>query len=141
MKTNVYVTKSDMQRLRGMLATLSPVEGPHSAYVRDLTEELNRATILEDRAVRKDVITMNSTVRLTDLDSGETLTLTLVFPHAADIERNRISILAPIGTAMLGYVVGDTFEWRVPGGLKRLRVEEIVSQPEYQPESNGAAKE
>ncbi len=141
MKKNVYVTESDMKRLRGMLANLSPVAGLHSAYVRDLTEELNRAVILKDNEVRKDVITMNSTVRLTDLDSGETVTLTLVFPHAADIERNRISILAPIGTGMLGYAVGDTFEWRVPGGLKHMRVEEIVSQPEYEPEADGAATE
>jgi regulator of nucleoside diphosphate kinase len=73
---------------------------------------------------------MNSTVRLRDLDSGEVETYTLVYPNEADAEENRISVLAPIGTAIIGYRVGDVIKWPVPGGFVRLRVEEILYQPE-----------
>jgi regulator of nucleoside diphosphate kinase len=58
------------------------------------------------------------------------MTWTLVFPEDADIDQNRISVLAPIGTAMLGYSVGDTIEWPVPEGLRRIQVKEILYQPE-----------
>jgi regulator of nucleoside diphosphate kinase len=61
------------------------------------------------------------------------MTCTLVFPDDADIDQNRISVLAPIGTAMLGYSVGDAFEWQVPAGLTRFKVKEIL----YQPEASG----
>jgi len=80
--------------------------------------------------VPPDVITMNSRVRLYDLDADEELIFTLVFPEDADPAENKISVLAPIGMAMLGYRVGDTFEWEVPAGISRLRVLEILYQPE-----------
>lgn len=73
---------------------------------------------------------MNSMVRLKDLDSGEEMTYTLVFPDMADISSKKISILAPIGTALIGYKVGDSIEWEVPAGIRKLKVEEIVYQPE-----------
>jgi len=64
------------------------------------------------------------------LDTGEEMIFTLVFPGNASIERDRISVVAPIGTAMLGHRVGDEFEWEVPAGSVRLRVEEVLYQPE-----------
>ena len=73
---------------------------------------------------------MNSTVVLRDLDTGEVETYTLVYPNHADIARNRLSVLAPVGTAILGYHVGDVVRWRVPAGVRRLRVEEVLFQPE-----------
>ena len=76
---------------------------------------------------------MNSTVVLTDLDTREEETYTLVYPENADTAQGKVSILAPIGTAMLGYRVGDVFEWEVPAGKRRLKVEKIV----YQPEASG----
>ncbi len=79
---------------------------------------------------------MNSTVCLEDLETGEEMTYTLVFPNEADIDQNKISVLAPIGTAMLGYRVGDTVEWPVPSGISRLQVKQIL----YQPEANGIAE-
>ncbi|KAB2835548.1 MAG: transcription elongation factor GreAB, partial [Candidatus Brocadia sp.] len=69
-------------------------------------------------------------VVLQDLETGEEETYTLVFPENADIARGKISILAPIGTAMLGYEAGDAFEWKVPAGKRRLKVKQILYQPE-----------
>jgi regulator of nucleoside diphosphate kinase len=73
---------------------------------------------------------MNSRVKLVDLESDETMEYTLVFPQDADLAEGKISVLAPIGTAMLGYRVGDVFSWQVPSGERRIRVEAILYQPE-----------
>ena len=73
---------------------------------------------------------MNSSVRLKDLDTKKELTYTLVFPSDADAGQNRISVLAPIGTALIGYRVGDIITWEVPAGRRRLKVEKIIYQPE-----------
>jgi regulator of nucleoside diphosphate kinase len=73
---------------------------------------------------------MNSTVRLIDLETGEPETYTLVYPENAEPAAGKISILAPVGTAMLGYAVGDVFEWEVPAGMRRLKVDAILYQPE-----------
>ena len=75
-------------------------------------------------------MTMNSRVRLKDLNSGDERIYTLVFPTEADVTQNKISILAPVGTAMLGYRVGDKIDWPVPSGMKTFRIEEILYQPE-----------
>jgi regulator of nucleoside diphosphate kinase len=65
-----------------------------------------------------------------DLDSGKVITFTLVFPSDADVEQDKISVLAPLGTAVLGYRLGDTFEWRMPGRVRRLKLEQVLYQPE-----------
>ena len=89
--------------------------------------------IVDPEEVPNDVITMNSRADLLDLESGETLTFTLVFPADANVEEGRISVLAPIGAGMLGYRVEDEFEWNVPAGTRRMRVMRV----DYQPEAAG----
>jgi len=69
-------------------------------------------------------------VRVRDMKSGAEMDISVVFPSEADSEQGKISVLAPIGTALLGYRVGDVVEWKVPGGLRRLKVERILYQPE-----------
>jgi regulator of nucleoside diphosphate kinase len=98
-----------------------------------LTEELRRAAIVDPKNVPGDVITMNSRAEMRDLVSGETVAFTLVFPSEANIDEEKISVLAPIGAGMLGYRVGDQFEWNVPGGLRRMKVIKV----DYQPEAAG----
>jgi regulator of nucleoside diphosphate kinase len=78
---------------------------------------------------------MNSRVKVKDLNSGRVTTYQIVFPGEADIAKNRISVLAPIGTGLLGYSAGTTIEWQVPSGMRRFRILEV----EYQPEAAGAA--
>ncbi|HOD65029.1 MAG TPA: GreA/GreB family elongation factor, partial [Smithellaceae bacterium] len=80
-----------------------------------------------------DVITMNSKVIITDTESGEKTTYTLVFPSAANISENKLSIMAPLGMALLGYRTGDIIEWPVPSGVRKLKVDKII----YQPEASG----
>jgi regulator of nucleoside diphosphate kinase len=98
--------------------------------LRMLQEELERACVVAPEEVPSDVVTMNSKVQVREMTSGEKTTYTLVFPDQADIEQGKISVVAPIGTAMLGQRVGDEFEWQVPAGPVRLRVDEVLYQPE-----------
>jgi regulator of nucleoside diphosphate kinase len=95
-----------------------------------LRPELGRARVVPDDQVPPDIVTMNSVVRLRDLDSDETEEYELVYPADADVAYNRISDLAPTSTAILGYRAGDVIEWPVPAGLRRPQVEEVLDQPE-----------
>lgn len=126
----LIVTHNDRARLEGLLTASRTADGQPCEYLTALRGELQRAQTVRPSEVPPNVITMNSTVRLRDLDSGERETYTLVYPHEADASAGRISILAPIGTAMIGYRVGDTIEWPVPSGVARLKVEAVLYQPE-----------
>jgi regulator of nucleoside diphosphate kinase len=127
---SIYVTQPDYQRLNGLIEITRERNGVDREYLDKLEAELDRAEIVDPRHIPADVITMRSKVRLKDLVSGEANTYSLVFPTEADFNKGKISILAPIGTAILGYKLGDTIEWPVPSGLRRLKVDEILYQPE-----------
>ena len=130
---NIYITDNDMRRLRELIMVARQFKKEEERYLQELEAELNRATIIKSQDVPPDVITMNAEVHLRDLNMKEEITYTLVFPDQADASQGRVSILAPIGTALLGYSVGDTIEWKVPAGVAKLKVEKII----YQPEANG----
>ena len=129
----IYITESDMEKLQDFLVAPTTAGGRDKQHLRELSEELNRAEVVPSKNIPGDVITMNSRVRLRDLDSREELVYTLVFPDKANAQQNKISILAPIGTALIGFRVGDTITWKVPRGVRRLKVEEVL----YQPEASG----
>jgi regulator of nucleoside diphosphate kinase len=95
-----------------------------------LGEELERAVEVEPADVPGDVVTLNSTVRVRDLEGDTSMDYTIVMPGEANYEAGRISVLAPLGTALLGYRVGDEIEWEVPRGIRRLRIEAVLYQPE-----------
>jgi regulator of nucleoside diphosphate kinase len=129
----IYITANDAEKLRELIWKAQRTEYRHSTYLQMLSSELARAMIIDENAVPPDVITMNSQVSLVDSDTGEEMLYTLVFPEDADAIQGKISVLAPIGTAMLGYRVGDDFEWDTPGGKRKIRVIKVV----YQPEASG----
>ena len=128
--TTIYITEHDHERLSAMIETNRERNASDMEYLKRLEEELDRAEIVDPKEIPADVITMRSKVRLKDLVSGETNVYSLVFPKEANFSEGRISVLAPIGTAILGYKRGDIIEWPVPSGLRRLKVDEILFQPE-----------
>ena len=130
---SIQITEFDLERLKKLLQDAQYTDYRKSDYLKKLRMEIDRAEVVAPRDLPGDVITMNSTVCMVDLETGEDETYTLVFPENADLRQGKISIFAPIGTAMLGYEVGDVFEWEVPAGKRRLRVEKIL----YQPEASG----
>ena len=102
----------------------------HGTLVDDLKRELQRGQVVPASQVQPRIITMNSRVRLTDLQTEEKETYTLVYPDDANINEGKLSVLAPLGTAMLGARVGQVIEVRAPVGLRRLKVDRILYQPE-----------
>ena len=132
-KNPIYVTSQDKQRLEDLLMELEASDPRKHGDLKALTEELHRAVIVDPKDVFSDVITMNSRAEMRDLETGETVAFTLVFPSDANIDEEQISVLAPIGAGMLGYRVGNEFEWNVPDGLRRMKVTKI----DYQPEAAG----
>jgi regulator of nucleoside diphosphate kinase len=130
-EATIYITEVDRRRLEKLIEIAGERDrrADHE-YLRKLAHELDRAETVAPEEVPGDLITMRSKVRLKDMNTGEEMIYTLVFPAEADSGDGKISVLAPIGTAMLGYRVGDLIEWQVPSGLRRLKVEELLYQPE-----------
>jgi regulator of nucleoside diphosphate kinase len=120
----IVITDHDLQRL---LPILEQSDTPASEL---LDWELHRATIVEQRRVAPDVVTMNSEVVYEDFATGGRRTIRLVYPKDADASRGRISVLAPIGCALLGLRVGQDIEWQLPAGRRHVFVVEIPYQPE-----------
>lgn len=129
----IQITQFDLERLQKLLLDARATDYRKSEYLEKLQAEIDRARVVQPKDIPSDVVTMNSTVSIEDLDTKEEEVYTLVFPEDADVQQGKISILAPIGTAMLGYEVGDTFEWDVPAGKRRLLIKKIL----YQPEASG----
>jgi regulator of nucleoside diphosphate kinase len=128
MKPRVTLSSLDYDRLEALLDSLPDNAFPAKAA---LQAELDRADIIEPEQMPPDVVTMNSTVRFALLESSETFSLTLVYPKDADGKGERISVLAPVGSALLGLSAGDEIEWPGPGGKPiRVRIVEVVYQPE-----------
>ncbi|HEU5235382.1 MAG TPA: nucleoside diphosphate kinase regulator [Terriglobales bacterium] len=126
----IFVTEEDMQRLSDLVESAERISSRDLQHLRLLKEELAQAEIVTSDEIPADVVTMNSRVRLKDLDSGRESIYALVFPRDADVAQGRISVLAPIGTAIIGYRAGDVIVWSVPAGERRFRLEEILYQPE-----------
>jgi regulator of nucleoside diphosphate kinase len=126
----IIITESDRLNLETLLSSEFAKIAGHAPRFDELKAELQRAEVVSPDDIAHDVVTMNSTVVLRDLETGEQETYTLVFPREADIAAGRLSVLAPIGTAILGEHVGDDVHWRVPDGWRRLKIEEIIYQPE-----------
>lgn len=127
---DIVVTQKDLERLNQLLRDSRESRVESEEYLRALAEELGRATVVAPEDVPPDTITMNSTARVAVEGSRKHQTWTIVFPQHANMDEGRISVLAPLGTALLGYREGDTLEWNVPAGRRRYRVVKIVHQPE-----------
>jgi regulator of nucleoside diphosphate kinase len=126
----IYITKFDMDRLLELIEGVRSSPKHNKVNLDLLEKELYRGILVDSACVPKEVITMNSTVSVTDTESGEQMTYTLVFPYAANIAENKLSILAPLGMALIGYRKGDLIEWSVPSGVRKIKVNEIIYQPE-----------
>ena len=128
MAKTIYITSHDKKQLKELLTTgISSAEalGPQ---VRKLDNEINKAAVIQPEQADPDLITMNSRVLL-QVD-GADMDLWLVYPQEADVDENKVSVLSPIGTAILGYSKGDTIHWEIPSGTAEIFIKEILYQPE-----------
>lgn len=105
----------------------SLVAGTDLDAARHLEEELGRVNIVEPDAFPNDVVTMNSTVKYVEVGVGKEITIILVYPHDANIEENKVSVLAPVGAALIGLRKGQEIKWPFPGGKeRRLKVIDVL---------------
>lgn len=126
-RPEITVSTADLDRLEGLLGELR-AGAPEIAD--GLRTELDRARIVEPEEMPADVVTMNSTVRFADEESGKEFERTLCYPEEATGGADKVSILAPLGSALLGLSVGQRIDWPVPGGrMAHIRILEVVSQP------------
>lgn len=116
---DLFVSLNDFARLRKLV-------GDHP-----LADELERAIVVPSDRIQKDIVTMHSRVIYLDESTGATREVELVYPDEADPMAGKVSVLAPVGSALLGLSVGQSIDWEFPTGeAHRLRVERVLFQPE-----------
>jgi regulator of nucleoside diphosphate kinase len=125
-KDRIYITKTDLEKLQSILENRVPADAEERRNLERLEEELDRAEVVSRDQLPTNVITMHSEVQFQDLDTREVKQYKLVFPSERVPGSESVSILAPLGTALLGYTAGSTIHWPVPKGIRRLKVLKIV---------------
>ncbi len=126
----IFMTQLDVKRLQELIRHGGHFGENGPFYLKQLEAEILRAEIVDPQKIPRDVVTMNSLVKFRDLNDREIYIYSIVYPNAADYAKGRVSVLAPIGMALLGCRVGDVVEWPVPAGVRRLKIEEVLYQPE-----------
>lgn len=127
-RPEITISSLDSERLYDLIDAL-----PANSYagVNELIDELDRANVVEPAEIPPTIVTMNSTVKFVVQSSKEEFMLTLVYPKDLDASGKKLSILAPVGSALLGLSQGDEIEWPKPGGgLIQVKIEEVTYQPE-----------
>ncbi len=118
---NIYISSTDFEKLSRLANNVK------NSAAEELEEELGRAVVVPDSELSPTIVAMNSTLKFRDLESKSESTITLVYPEKADAGEGRISILAPIGIALIGLKLDEIIEWPVPGGqTRRLQVVSIT---------------
>lgn len=126
---SITVTEHDYDRIDALLTKA----GDNAPGILELRAELERADVVAAEEMPADIVTMNSLVAFENVDTGKSFELALVYPKDIDGSAGKVSILAPVGSALLGLTVGQTIQWQLPGGnVLKLKVLEVRDQPESQ---------
>lgn len=129
-KKIIYITEADKAKLEKLLTEEMLKANKGFGHLEGLTKELMKAKVVDSANVPSNVITMNSKVLLKHLDSGKSEEYVLVFPKQASEKTNKVSVLSPTGTAMIGCRAGDVFGVKTQDGERQMMVEQILYQPE-----------
>ena len=132
---SLLIRRTDFDNLQHLLDTSGAARD--AAVLEHLEQELARAEVVEQ--VPPGVVTMNSTVLFEDAETGARREVRLCYPHEARREPGCVSVLAPVGSALLGVREGESIDWQVPGGLRRLRVVQVVQHSQPEPQAQPAA--
>lgn len=129
----LFITDFDMKRFEWLVSNSDKFDEEYKCHLSNLGNELKNAIVIEQTAIPSDVITMRSRFKIRNIDTNEVQTYTLAFPFDAIEEKNIISILSSFGTAVIGCKIGSIFDVNTSSGKQKMRIEEII----YQPESAG----
>jgi regulator of nucleoside diphosphate kinase len=128
-QSQLVITETDFDRLSHLVD--SPrYRTSHAALLMTLKGELDRGRVVRPESVPRGIVTMNSRVRVRDLRLDETENYILAYPEEADIGEGKLSVLAPLGIALLGARTGQVIKFEAPGGMRRLKIEKVLYQPE-----------
>lgn len=130
------LTETDYHTLRNILRSLSPAF--KSKEVKEFADELERTRVVKDNALTDDVVRLYSTVKVEDVDRKTTMTIQLVKPEEASLVTGKVSVFAPLSIALIGYKKNDSIDWKLPTGVKRLRIVDIDNTQKM---LNGVAKD
>jgi regulator of nucleoside diphosphate kinase len=133
MKRNIIITDNDYVRLGSLIGSIKKTKNEELNNLTVLCEEIARAEKVDPKEIEPDLVTMNSLIEVIDLDNDKVMTIRLVYPKDADFRKGNISILSLLGSALLGYRVGSIIKFDAPLGEKKIRIKNII----YQPEANG----
>lgn len=128
MQKEIYMTEIDRERLIKVVNKALNSDNKPEQAAKDLQDEINKAVVVNPHQIPQDIVTMNSRA-LINLDN-ENIEVSLVYPEDAKGSINKLSVLSPIGTAILGYAEGDILEWEVPSGIAEIHIKEVLYQPE-----------
>lgn len=126
----VTLTKNDYTRIYKAITDAKNSKTINSNEVEKLLSELSKAEIIPSEKIDKDVVTMNSEVKLFFENTQKEQSFKIVYPQDANLKENKISIFSPIATALIGYKIGDEIEWIVPGGMTKIKIVDLIYQPE-----------
>lgn len=133
MKNDIVVTRVDYSKLNSLILNMLDDRSSNLFELNFLNIEIKRAKKIDSRRIDPEYVTMNSLVKVTFLDMSKSMVIRLVYPHEADYKEGLISVLSPLGCALLGYKSGDSVSYKTPGGTQTIRIDEVI----YQPEANG----
>lgn len=133
MVENIKITELDYIRLANIIQSFKGRNIVEQKNIEFLGSEIKRAKKVESGKIEPEIVTMNSLIEVTDLDTDRKMIIKLVYPESADFKTGFISVLSPLGSALLGYKAGDTISFEVPKGIKKIKIDSII----YQPEANG----
>jgi regulator of nucleoside diphosphate kinase len=128
--SNIIINRLDYARIKRCINDAKQIKSISNAEAEKLMKELDSAKIVTPEDIPSNVVTMNSIVRLSFLNSNKQVQFQIVYPDQANFKENKISIFSPIATALIGYKVADEIEWLVPAGPTSIRIDEIIYQPE-----------
>jgi regulator of nucleoside diphosphate kinase len=133
MKNDIVVTKVDYSRLNSLILNMLDDRSSNLFELNFLNIEIKRAKKIDSRRIDPEYVTMNSLIEVTFLGLGKSMVLRLVYPQDANYRGGQVSVLSPLGCALLGYKVGDSVSFKAPGGMQTVRIDKVI----YQPEANG----
>ena len=126
----IILNRLDYARIKKCIRDAQQFNSISNHEAESLLQELESAEILEPEDIPSNVVTMNSIVRMSFINSKKNVQFQIVYPNKANFKDNKISIFSPIATALIGYKVGDEIEWIIPAGITKIRIDEIIYQPE-----------
>ena len=130
MDRKIIITEQDHTRLSNLLIMLKSQKKFETGYLKALEKELLRAVKIDSKKIEPDVVTMNTELEILDLDNLAKMKIRLVYPEDANIRKGQISVISPLGSALIGYKSGTSLSYSTPKGQKKIRIISILNQPE-----------